>query len=361
MRILQIIDSLEAGGAERMAVNYANALAKTISFSGLVVTRKEGALQSELDLNVNYLFLNKQSVLDRKAIKLLISYCKEHKIEVLHAHTSSYFIAVVVKFFCPKIAIIWHDHYGLSEFLNHRKSFYLSLASFFFKGIVVVNYQLKAWAEAKLYCKHIVYLPNFTTLVANEVQETFLEGTVGHRILCLANLRPQKNHEFLLKVAKSISSTYPDWTFHLVGKDFQDAYALKIKTLLVSLGLEQHVFIYGSQKDIQHIISQSTIAILTSSSEGLPISLLEYGLHKKAVVTTAVGEIPNIIKNKENGFIVDKEDLVSFIHYLELLITEPQLRTQMGIHLSESILASNSEQAIIQTYSNWLSNLCNGK
>ena len=60
MRILQIIDSLEAGGAERMAVNYANALAKTVSFSGLVVTRKEGALQSELDLNVNYLFLNKQ-------------------------------------------------------------------------------------------------------------------------------------------------------------------------------------------------------------------------------------------------------------------------------------------------------------
>ena len=40
MRILQIIDSLEAGGAERMAVSYANALANEIEFSGLIATRK---------------------------------------------------------------------------------------------------------------------------------------------------------------------------------------------------------------------------------------------------------------------------------------------------------------------------------
>ena len=49
MRILQIIDSLEAGGAERMAVNYANALAITIEFSGLVATRKEGPLLNQVN------------------------------------------------------------------------------------------------------------------------------------------------------------------------------------------------------------------------------------------------------------------------------------------------------------------------
>ena len=37
MRILQLIDSLEAGGAERMAVNYANALAKQIDFKSRVL------------------------------------------------------------------------------------------------------------------------------------------------------------------------------------------------------------------------------------------------------------------------------------------------------------------------------------
>ena len=60
MRIVQLIDSLEAGGAERMAVNYANVLAEQIEFSGLAATRKEGALLDQINSNVSYLFLNKK-------------------------------------------------------------------------------------------------------------------------------------------------------------------------------------------------------------------------------------------------------------------------------------------------------------
>ena len=48
MRIVQLIDSLDAGGAERMAVNYANALSEKITFSGLVATRKEGLLLDKI-------------------------------------------------------------------------------------------------------------------------------------------------------------------------------------------------------------------------------------------------------------------------------------------------------------------------
>ena len=48
MRIVQLIDSLEAGGAERMAVNLANGLAKQVEFSGLISTRKEGLFKHTL-------------------------------------------------------------------------------------------------------------------------------------------------------------------------------------------------------------------------------------------------------------------------------------------------------------------------
>ena len=41
MRIVQIIDSLEVGGAEKMAINYANALSKRVDFSGLVAVISE--------------------------------------------------------------------------------------------------------------------------------------------------------------------------------------------------------------------------------------------------------------------------------------------------------------------------------
>ena len=56
MRIIQIIDSLDIGGAEKMAVNYANSLAKNIEFSGLIATRKEGELITKIQDGVSYLF-----------------------------------------------------------------------------------------------------------------------------------------------------------------------------------------------------------------------------------------------------------------------------------------------------------------
>ena len=78
IRIVQLIDSLEAGGAERMAVSYANALQKSMSFSGLVVTRNEGNLKAQLNDNVSYLFLARKQVIDLKALLTLRKYLKKN-------------------------------------------------------------------------------------------------------------------------------------------------------------------------------------------------------------------------------------------------------------------------------------------
>ena len=354
MRIVQIIDSLEAGGAERMAVNYANSLSDKIEFSGIVATRKEGILKSEINKNVDYLFLNKKSKIDFKAIFKLYKYCKNNSVEYLQSHTSSYFIAFLIKLICPKIKIIWHDHYGLSDFLHKRKSLNLKLASFFFTSVIVVNYQLKKWAEKELYCNKIIYLPNFTKLVENEIKQTILNGVEGKKILCLANLRIQKNHFLLLNVAKKVKEFYPTWTFHLVGKDFNDDYSTILKNKIINENLMDTVFIYDSRKDIHNIINQSEICILTSQSEGLPVSLLEYGLNKKPVVVTNVGEIPFIIKDSENGFMVNFTDELEFYDKLEQLIKSESIRNEMGIKLYDTVQKNNSETSSIETYLNWL-------
>lgn len=103
MRIVQIIDSLETGGAERMAVNYANSLSNQIEFSGLIVTRKEGLLRNYVSKNVFYLFLEKKSSFDLKAVFKLKNYIKSNNVDIMHAHSSSFFIAVLVKIMMPKI------------------------------------------------------------------------------------------------------------------------------------------------------------------------------------------------------------------------------------------------------------------
>jgi glycosyltransferase involved in cell wall biosynthesis len=357
MRIVQIIDSLEIGGAEKMAVNYANALSNRIHFSGLVATRAEGNLKIQLNNSVSYLFLNKKSTLDFSAVFKLRNYCKNNKVEFLQPHSSSYFTAILVKIIYPKVTIIWHDHNGLSEFISAQKSFVLKTASLLFKGIIVVNYKLKDWAEKELYCKNVIYLPNFTAIEESNVAETKLKGIDGKRILCLANLRDQKNHFLLLEVAEKLKNSYPDWTFHLVGKDFEDTYSKQLRTLITTKNLENNVFIYGSKNDIKNIIDQSDIAILTSKSEGLPIALIEYGLSKKPVVTTKVGEIPLIIKDNVNGFIVNVDEVEIFYMKILKFIEDDTLRIQMGNALYQTISENHAEEGVISNYLNWLKSL----
>ena len=90
MRVLQLIDSLEVGGAERVAVNIANALSTQIDQSFLCATRKEGLLKEKALPSVNYLFLNKKRTLDYKATTTLLKYIKTNSINLIHAHTSSF-------------------------------------------------------------------------------------------------------------------------------------------------------------------------------------------------------------------------------------------------------------------------------
>lgn len=357
MRIVQIIDSLDIGGAEKMAVNYANLLAEKVEFSGLVTTRKEGELKKQLKHQVGYLHLNRKHTIDIKAILKLKKFCVANKIDYLQPHSSSYFTAVLLKLALPKVKIIWHDHNGLSEFLSANKWFVLKLASFLFKGIIAVNYQLKNWAEKELNCKAVIYLPNFTSFDGKQPKVTELKGVDGKRILCLANLRMQKNHFLLLDVAAKLKETHPDWSFHLVGKDFEDEYSQKLKKDILERNLTQTVFIYGSRNDTFHIINQAEITILTSNSEGLPVALLEYGLLKKPVVSTDVGEIPLIIKNKKNGLIVPRGNTQQFCNALIQLIENKEFRNQLATQLYQTIQENNSEQAVLDQYLNWIKTL----
>ncbi|GIZ07479.1 glycosyltransferase [Flavobacterium sp. UMI-01] len=354
MRILQIIDSLEAGGAERMAVNYANALVNEIAFSGLVATRKEGPLVRQLNQKVQYLFLERKKTLDFRAVFRLRKFVKKHKVTIVHAHGTSYFIAVLLKLIRPSIRLIWHDHYGNSEFLEDRSLLTLRLGRFFFGGVIVVNQKLKLWVQHKMGFKNVIYLPNFVIEKKEGLGETVLKGQSGKRIICLANLREQKNHFLLLKVAVKMKETYPEWTFHLVGKDFKDEYSRQIKQFIGDNELENTVFVYESLEDVESVLHQATIGVLCSKSEGLPVSLLEYGLCKIPVVVSNVGEIGSIIQNGDNGVLLDSLVHHSFYKALVQLIDNEHLRAKFGLGLQNTIKKKFTESAIIEQYLTWL-------
>ncbi|SHG99835.1 Glycosyltransferase involved in cell wall bisynthesis [Flavobacterium fluvii] len=349
MRILQIIDSLEAGGAERMAINYANALADAIEFSGLVVTRKEGALLNQVKKEVSYLYLNKKGTIDIKAVSALRKFVVKNKVEIIHAHSTSFFLAFLLKLSCPSIKLIWHEHYGARVNESRVDNLILFFTSFFFTSVFVVNHQLEDWVKKKLFVKKVFYIPNFAASDENQPKVTVMKGEIGRRIVCLANLKKPKNHIALLFAFEELKLKDLGWSLHLIGKDYNDEYSNNIKEFVSEKNLKKAVFIYDSQNDIQNILSQATIGILCSTNEGFPVSLLEYGLAKLAVVSTNVGYCSEIIKDDINGLLFNplNNGQVKKQLYKMVLVDKVQ-REVFALHLHNLVLENYSKEKSVQ-------------
>lgn len=347
MKVLQLIDSLQAGGAERVAVNLANALSEHLEQSFLCATREEGILKNSLDTKVGYLFLRKRKTIDVAAIKRLNGFVKTNQIDIIHAHSSSFFLAAIIRLLNKNIKLVWHDHYGQSEFLEDRPHKVLRYCSGIFDQVFSVNRQLEVWAKSHLKTKRIDYLPNF--VVKNNMnQVTELHGKDGKRVVCLANLRPQKDHITLIDAFAEVVKTHPDWTLHCVGKDFNDDYSIQVKKKIKDLNLDKHVYLYGSRPDVGAILKQCTIGVLSSKSEGLPLALLEYGLSRLAVVATKVGECGQVLEDGKEGVLVEKENKKELIGALEGLIITDNQRVKFSSAFYEKVKSNYSKASILK-------------
>ncbi|MCC8358543.1 glycosyltransferase [Salinimicrobium sediminilitoris] len=347
IRILQLIDSLRSGGAERMSVSYANGLVKRIEGSFLCCTRKEGLLKKQLAPEVGYLFLNKKSTLDPKAFFKLRRFIKENRIDLIQAHSSSWFLALMVKLSLSQVKLVWHDHYGRE--LDKRKPGLLKPASKFFNGVIVVNKNLELWAKEKLLAPKVQFFNNFLPenleIVNGRKERVLLGPQKSFKIICLANLRPQKDHLNLLKAFVLLKNQNLQLTLHLIGKDKEDKYSTKIKKYIRDHQLNGEVFIYGEQANISGYLKQADIGVLASASEGLPIALLEYGLSGLPVVCTSVGECSEVIG--DHGKLVLPHNPKALAEAISFYIYDDKKRKIDSVAFQEKVERFYSSGAVI--------------
>lgn len=277
-----------------MAVSLANELSVHIDKSILCVSREEGLLKSTIAKDVDYYFLNKRSAVDIVSFIKLFSLVKKNKIKIIHAHSSSFFYATFLKIVRPKLKLIWHDHYGNSEALDSRKYSVLHWSSRFFSTIISVNELLKQWAIINLKCKDVVFLNNFVSESEGDSSDIVLDGAEDYRIVCLANLRPQKDHLNLIKAFQVIKMQYPLASLHLIGKINYNQYYETINEYIATNNLKA-INVYGAQSGVMSLLRSASVGVLSSKSEGLPVALLEYGLAGIPVVCTDVGQCKEVV------------------------------------------------------------------
>ncbi|MDT0643027.1 glycosyltransferase [Zunongwangia sp. F363] len=348
MKILQVIDTLEAGGAERMALNYANALAGKVEESHLCCTRREGVLKDKVSPDVPYLFLEKSGTFDFRAFQKLAEYIDKNKITIVHAHSSSWFLVTLIKIFRRRsLKIVWHDHYGNSEFLKKRPKKALQFFSGYFNGIISVNKNLQSWALENLRCRNVKIFNNFIS--ENNFKRPSAEKLKGNnsdfKIICVANLRQQKDHYTLLKAFKIIDQKIPA-SLHLVGYDPDSAYSRKLKEAFKNSSENGSIFYYGEQPDIIVFLHEADLGVLSSRSEGLPLALLEYAGAGLPVVVTNVGECSRVVG--KYGKLVASGNPSQLAEAVVKYYNNEKKRKVDAAKLQDSVLKEFSEKAVIR-------------
>jgi glycosyltransferase involved in cell wall biosynthesis len=216
----------------------------------------------------------------------------------------------------------------------------LYFCSLFFSGIIVVNSELEAWCLNNLATTKVFYLPNFVpTIYQKEIFDR--EKT----IVCLANLRTPKNHQLLLKAFSLVHSKHPEWKLKLIGNDFKDSYFENLQKVVKKEKLESSVIFAGNNKTISKELSNATIGVLSSDSEGLPMAILEYGAAGLAVVCTDVGQCKEVV----NGFgkIVPPKNATALAGALLYYIENEEKRIADGAAFSVHIAKNYAEDAVI--------------
>jgi glycosyltransferase involved in cell wall biosynthesis len=345
IRVLQLIDSLNAGGAEVLAVNIANALSNEGVESHLCTTRNEGPLKENINPSVGYLFLERKRIVDVKAIKKLKKYIIYNNITVIHAHSTSCFLAISIKILHSKLKVIWHNHTGNNIGLKGKRLFLLKACVIHMNYIISVNEDLDFWSKTVLKNTKGSAVRNFPVFT-NLQKDTKLFGKKGKKILCIAGYRKEKDHINLLKAFLVVLKKDARCTLHLIGKNYHDAYGKSIQKFIINEKLEDRVFQYDLCCDIKNILDQADIGVLSSDSEGLPISLLEYGLAKLPVVVTNVGDCAAVVTNKQ--IVVPPKRSDKLADAIVSLINDTVLREKVASELHAEVLNNYSRERSVK-------------
>ena len=163
----------------------------------------------------------------------------------------------------------------------------------------------------------------------------------GARVIgAVGRLSKEKGHAVLLAAAKSLVGKFPDLCFMLVGDGPERE---KLTQEVAALGLQKNVIFTGVCSDIPKALAAMDIFVLPSLTEGLPMALLEAMAAKKVIVATAVGSIPRVIRNQENGVTVPPNDTPAIAQALADLLRDPQTALRFADRAYDAVQPFSAE------------------
>jgi glycosyltransferase involved in cell wall biosynthesis len=168
--------------------------------------------------------------------------------------------------------------------------------------------------------------------------ETFVVGWIGR-------MTGVKRTDDLLRALAALRERGVDAVLLLVG-DGDDRERLEQRAH--DLGLARACLFLGYQEDVAPWYAVCDAVMLTSASEGTPVTIIEALAAGRAVVTTRVGGVPDVVDDGETGFLVPAGDIEALARRLDLLARDPELRAAMGRIGRERMLRRYAVERLVE-------------
>lgn len=145
-------------------------------------------------------------------------------------------------------------------------------------------------------------------------------------ITCISRLRPRKGHKYLFEALASIKGKLKNVEVWIVG---DGEVREELEDQVEALNLKEVKFL-GERKDIEKLLSQSDIFILPTTSDTLPLAIIEAMFANKAIISTRIGGIPEIIQNGHTGLLTDPGNSKQLAEKILSLLGDSALRERIA-------------------------------
>lgn len=356
IKILQVVQSLDFGGLERVVITLANNLDREKYQCDVLTIRHLGVLSGELAPTRGKVYnfnLGQGKLLSFP--NTFRNFLINHNYDIVHTHdTTPLIYTAITKRLYPKIKHVYTEHSGI--YTCQRRHLVLTrLALLSVNRIITVTKELKSY-YGKIFDRYIppsqtIYNgqeisqsgPNDRADVLNELnlsQDSIVVGTA-------VRFAVQKNLRLLIQAMPHVLNIQPKCHFVLLGDGPERQ---NLESLAQKLGVSNKVVFPGYRKDVSRFLAAMDIYVLPSLWEGLPLGLIEAAFLGKAIIATEVGGNPEIVSDGVTGFLVKHDDTKALAKKILLLAESPELRASLAVKAQQKVLEQFSVRRMVQQY-----------
>ena len=177
------------------------------------------------------------------------------------------------------------------------------------------------------------------------------------KVVSVGRIDPLKDVQTMLRVAAEVNRRVPGAQFEYWGPPTkgQETYAKACEELARRIGVEGCFQFMGRTTEPQRVVREADVVLMTSISEGLPMSILEAMAEARPVVATAVGGVPEVLRGC--GIVPPPGDVHAIATGVSTLLRNPELAAQLGRRGFERVGRLYTKTACLNGYRDLLGEL----